>query len=220
MANPAQKDVPDPPTPPAPRRIRKRIAIPAFFIVVVVLLLLWGTIRGSWADSRSRNPSSAADGVLTQLLRTTDGQKQIRAAVIVSALPDRVWNVVTNYDHFSEVFPNIRASKGVRDPDGRWHVTGEVGSIVGRWPMDLHVQHEEAPGRFTASWDEPHGAWKVNRGSWVLTQQGAAETLVEYNLELKVSPFPDFVVRAVLLGQLKPVLGAVANQVRRDQLRR
>ena len=86
--------------------------------------------------------------------------------------------------------------------------------------ISTYVQHEEAPGRFTASWDEPHGAWKVNRGSWVLTQQGAAETLVEYNLELKVSPFPDFVVRAVLLGQLKPVLGAVANQVRRDQLRR
>ena len=216
MANPAQKDVPDSPTPPAPGRIRKRIAIPTVFIVVVVLLLLWGTIRGNWADSRSRNPSSAADGVLTQLLRSADGRKQIRAAVIVTGPPDRVWNVVTDYDRFSEVFPNIRASKGVRDPDGRWHLTGEIRSIVGRWPMDLHVQHEEAPGRFIASWDEPHGAWRVNRGSWVLTQHGAGETLVEYNLELKVSPFPDFVVRAVLLGQLKPVMRAVASRVERD----
>ena len=121
MANPAQKDLPDSPTPPAPRRMRKRIAIPTGFIVVVVLLLLWGTIRGNWADSRSRNPSSAADG-----------------------------------------------------------------------------------------------AWKVNRGSWVLTQHGAGETLLEYNLELRVSPFPDFVIRAVLLDQLKPVMRAVASRVARN----
>lgn len=219
MADPAQKDVPDSPTPPAPRRIRKQIAVPTVFLVVVMLLLLWGTIRGNWADSQPRNPSSAADGVVAQLLRT-DGRKQLRAALIIISPPDRVWNVVTNYDHFSEVFPNIRTSKGARDPDGRWHLTGEVRSFVGRWPMDLHVRHEEAPGRSVASWDEPHGAWKVNRGSWVVTQHGPGETLLEYNLELKVSPFPDFVVRAVLLGQLKPIMKAVANQVQRDQLRR
>ena len=138
----------------------------------------------------------------------------------MSAPPERIWKLVTDYDHFSEVFPNIGTAKGVRDSDGRWHVTGEVRSIVGRWPMDLHVRHEESAARFVASWDEPHGAWKVNRGSWVVTQHGTGETLLEYNLELKVSPFPDFVVRAVLLGQLKPVMRAVANRVERDQPRR
>jgi uncharacterized protein YndB with AHSA1/START domain len=212
------KDIPDPPTQtPAPKSSRKRIVIPTVFIGVVTALLLWGIIRGNWADRQPRNPASAADGVVTQLLRTTEGRKQIRAAVIVSAPPDRIWKVVTDYDHFSEVFPNIGTSKGVRDPDGRWHVIGEVRSIVGRWPMDLHVTHEESTARFVASWDEPHGAWKVNRGSWVVTQHGFRETLLEYNLELNVSPFPDFVVRAVLLGQLKPVMRAVANRVERDQ---
>jgi hypothetical protein len=41
--------------------------------------------------------------------------------------------------------------------------------------------------------------------------------LLEYNLELKVSPFPDFIVRAVLLDQLKPVLKAVANRAQQAQ---
>ncbi len=213
------KDIPNSPTPPPPRRIRMRIVIPAVLIGVVVALLLWGIVRGNWTDAESRNPS-AAGGVVSQLLRTAEGRKQIRAAVIVSAPPERVWKVVTDYNHFSDVFPNIGTSKGVRDSDGRWHVTGEVRSIVGRWPMDLHVRHEESTSRFVASWDEPHGAWRINRGSWVVTQHGPRETLLEYNLELKVSPFPDFVVRAVLLGQLKPVMTAVVNRVERDQTAR
>ena len=211
------KDTPDSIPQPPPRRIKLRIGIPAVLIGTVMALLVWGIIRGNWTDREPRNPASAADGIVTQLLPTAEGRKQIRAAVIVSASPDRVWKVVTDYDHFSDVFPNISTSKGVRDPDGRWHVTGEVRSIVGRWPMDIHVKHEESADRFVASWDEPNGAWKVNRGSWVVTQHGAGETLLEYNLELKVSPFPDFVPRAVLLGQLKPVMRAVANRAERDQ---
>ena len=193
------------------------IVIPLVFIAGVSAFLIWGIVRGNWSDTQPRNPSSTADGVMAQLLRTAEGRKQIHASVIVSAPPERVWKVVTDYDHFSDVFPNIGTSKGVRDPDGLWHVTGEVRSFIGRWPMDLHVRYEESAARFVASWDEPRGAWKVNRGSWVVTQHGTGETWLEYNLELKVSPFPDFVVRAVLLGQLKPVVRAVANRVERDQ---
>src|SRR5438093_7648905 len=115
------KDVRDSPTHPPARRIRKRIVIPTAFIGVVTALLFWGVIRGNWTDAESRNPSSAADGVVTQLLRATEGRKQLRAALIVSAPRERVWRVVTDYDHFSDVFPNIATSKGVRDPDGRWH---------------------------------------------------------------------------------------------------
>jgi hypothetical protein len=82
--------------------------------------------------------------------------------------------------------------------------------------MDLHVRHEESPEKRMAVWDEPHGSWKVNRGSWVVTPMGADATLLEYNLELSVAPFPDFVVRAVMLGQLDPVLRAAARRAEQD----
>jgi len=122
--------------------MKMRIVIPLVFIALVSALLIWGVIRGNWSDAQPRSPTSVADGVMAQLLRTTEARKQMHAAIIVTGPPQRVWKVVTDYDHFSEVFPNIGTSKGVRDPDGRWHVTGEVRSIVGRWPMDLHVRHE------------------------------------------------------------------------------
>src|SRR4051794_688583 len=97
------------------KRVRKRILIPGIFIGGVAILLLWGTVRGNWADTQPRNPGSGDDGVVSQLLRTGEGHKQIRCAMIVSAPADRVWAAVTDYDHFAEIFPNITASKGVRD---------------------------------------------------------------------------------------------------------
>src|ERR1700677_4748372 len=202
---------------PPPVRLKKRIIVPVVFLVVVVVLLLWGVVRGNLTDPQPINPASASPGVLTQLLLTPGGPKKIRAAMIVPASPASVWKTVTNYDHFSDVFPNISDTKGVRDPDGRWRLTGEVRSIVGHWPMDLHVRHEETPSKCVASWDEPNDTWKVNRGNWTVSRSGDHQTLLEYNLELKVSPFPDFVVRAVLLEQLKPALRAVAIRAQRAQ---
>jgi uncharacterized protein YndB with AHSA1/START domain len=211
------ENFPDSSTTRPPTRLKKRVVIPTVFIGVVVGLLIWGIVRGNWTDAHPSNPSSASDGVVTQLLRNSEGRIQIRAAMVVKVPPENVWKVVTDYDHFADVFPNISTSKGIREPDGRWHLTGEVRSIVGRWPMDLHVQHEESASKFVASWDEPHATWKVNRGSWVVAPHGNRESLLEYNLELKVSPFPDFVVRAVLLEQLRPVMKVVANRAQRDQ---
>jgi uncharacterized protein YndB with AHSA1/START domain len=197
--------------------VKKRLLIPVVLIAVVAGLLVWGIIRGNVTDASPQIPASAADGVLTQLIFTPQGTKQIHAAEIVMAPPGNVWKLVTDYDHFSDVFPNVATSKGVRDPDGRWHLSGEVRSVVGRWPMDLHVRHEESATKFVASWDEPNGELKVDRGSWVVTPRGNGGTLLEYNLELEVSPFPNFIVRAVLLDQLKPVMAAVAARAQRDQ---
>lgn len=208
---------PNAPASPPDKRVRKRVVIPGIFIGGVAVLLLWAAVRGTWAETEPRNPSSADDRVVSQLLLTPQGHKEIRCAMIVAAPADRVWAIVTDYDHFAEIFPNTTASKGVRDADGRWHLTGEVKSPVGRWAIDVHVKHEESANEFIASWDEPRGALKVNRGSWTVTRQSEDKTLLEYNLELKVSPFPSFVVRAVLLEQLKPVMAAVARRAQQKR---
>lgn len=193
-------------------RIKKRLLIPGVFIGVFAVLLFWVAVRGTRAEVALRNPNSANDGVLSQLVLSSDGRKEVRCAEIIAAPVERIWNVVTNYNHFAEIFPNTTAFKGEREPDGRWHLTGSVRSPVGRWPVDVHVRHEESPNRRIASWNEPHDSLKVNRGRWTVTRQGENQTLLEYNLDLEVAPFPSFVVRAVLLEQLKPVMKAVAKQ--------
>jgi uncharacterized protein YndB with AHSA1/START domain len=203
---------PGSPSAPPEKRVRKRTVIPAILIGGIAVLLVWPAVRGNWTDPAPRNPGSANDGVVSQLIRTSDGHKEIRCAAIVEAPAERVWGTVTDYDHFAEVFPNIAESKGAREADGRWHVTGAITSPVGRWPMDVRVRHNESTNKSVASWDEPHSPLKINRGNWTVTRQSENKTLLEYNLELKVSPFPDFVVRAVLLEQLKPAMRAVAKR--------
>jgi len=196
--------------------MKKRIVIPGGLHRSRHGPLALGDLRGNWTDPQARNPSSAADGVVTQLIRTPEGRKQIRRRSHRERSARSVWKVVTDYDHFSDVFrilPRRRASR----PRWAWHVTGEIRSIVRSLAKWTPCAHEESAPRFVASWDEPHGAWKINRGSWGVTPHAPVETLLEYNLELRVSPFPDFVVRAVLLDQLKPVMGAVASRVQRDQ---
>ena len=209
---------PSSPSAPPEERVRKRIVIPTILIGGLTVLLIWAAVHGSWADAAPRNPKSTEDGVVSQLLRTGDGHKEIRCALVVAVPAERVWRTVTDYEHFAEIFPNIAASKGVREGDGRWHLTGEVRSPVGRWPMDVRVLHDESTNQFIASWNEPHGPLKLNRGDWTVTRQSENQTLLEYHLELKVSPFPDFVVRAVLLEQLKPVMRAVAERVHQNTL--
>jgi uncharacterized protein YndB with AHSA1/START domain len=202
---------------PPPDRLKKRFVIPLAFIVAIVALMVWAMIRGNRTVAQPSTPASLAEGIVTELLQTPEGGKQIHVAMIIAASPQGVWKVVTDYDHFSEIFPNVITSKGTLDPDGRWHLTGEVRSIAGSWPMDIHVRHEESAAKFVASWDEPYEKLKVDRGGWVVTPHGNGQTLLEYNLELKVSPYPDFVVRTILLDQLKPVVQAVANRARSDQ---
>jgi hypothetical protein len=201
---------------PSPR-LKLRIVIPAILIGAVTSLLLLEIIRGNWTDAEPKNPASAADGIVTQIIKTPEGHKEVRGAVIVNARPENVWKVVTNYDQFSSVFPNISASKGTQDADGRWHLTGEFHSIAGRWPMDVHVRHSQEDGNFDASWDEPTEAWKINRGSWDVKPHGTGETLLVYNLELRVLPFPDSIVRAILLDQIKPAMKAVADHAQGNQ---
>ena len=174
--------------------------------------MIWAVVRGNLTEAAPHTPQSVDDGIVSQLLLTSDGRKEIHCAMIVPAPAERVWATVTDYDHFAEIFPHISASKGAHEADGRWHLTGEVKSLIGRWTMDVHVQQEERGDKFIASWDEPSGALKVNRGNWTVTRQGPEKTLLEYNLELEASPFPGFMVRAVLLDQLKPVMAAVATR--------
>jgi hypothetical protein len=197
-----------------PRRQRRRF-VPAVLLTLLVLLLAWGALRGTWADTVPRNPASSAEGVVAQLYQTADGRKQVRLAAMLDYPLEDVWAVVTDYEHFAEIFPFVQSAQATPSPDGRFHdVKGVVSTWVGEWPFEARVRHDEYLNDCVALWDQPSGDLTVNRGSWTVLRYGAGKTLLIYTLELEVRPYPTVVVRNALLSGLKPVVGAVEKRLR------
>jgi len=205
-------------TTPAPRRrLKKRILIPLALLVILSSLFAALWIRGTVAETTERNPTSPADGVVTQLLLAADGRKVVRCAVVVEDPVERVWKAVTDYAQFEKTFPTIQGVQSSVEADGRHRLVCEVSSILGSWPIDVRIRHEETPARYVASWDEPSGDVVVNRGSWTLLPAPGGMTLVVYTLDVEVRPFPGFLVRAVLLSRQKTVLTALKDHLRAER---
>lgn len=195
---------------------KRRLRFPVIFLCLLALLIVGAAIRGTWADAAPKNPSSSADGIVTQLY-STDGRKQVRCAMVVDRPAEEIWKAVTNYDHFTEIFPLLSSSKAEHEPEGRCHLIGTVTSILGNYTFDVHVAHTESPEKSVASWDEPSGAVTVNRGNWTVVSTGPNKSLVAYSLEAEVSPYPTFMVRNVLLSGQRKVLTALDAWLKKAQ---
>jgi len=213
-----------PPTepPPRPRHAKKRWLIPLALLVLVAALLLFAYARGTWADSTARNPTASADGIVTQLVQTPDGHKQVRAAVVLDFPPATVWEAVTDYANHDKIFRYVSRSEVSREADGRYHLRGVAHSSLWRdWPYDTHVTHEEAAdqGRYAARWDEPSAPVTVNRGSWSLERAGGApdRTLLVYTLEIEVDPYPTFLIRNLILDRIAKLVANVQDAVTKRQ---
>lgn len=189
---------------------KKRIVFPAFFLLVVLGGGAGVWVRGSWADGIVKTPSTAKDGLVRQLLLTPEGRRIVRGAQVVDAPIEKVWSVITDYDHFAEFMPNIASMSSSVAADGRIELTGTVATFVGAFPIDLHVKHD--PSTFTTSWDESTGAFTANRGHWALSRAAGGGTLVVYELDLEVKGWPAPAVRTVLLHRLRKIFAALAKR--------
>ena len=200
---------------PPPRRLKKRIWIPGLLLLLVVLALVVAWVRGTWADTEAINPTSSAQGIVTQLHQTPDGTKHVRCAVLLDHPMRAVWTVITDYDRFAEIFPTLTSAHGKPDaanPD-QYHLTGELGSPVGTWTFSSVITHEQSPEKCVAHWDSASGPIARNRGSWTLTPAGEGKTLLVYMLDVEVHRWPTFLVRNALLSRQRTVVEAVVNRL-------
>lgn len=196
--------------------LRKRVLVPAALFLVTGVLLLLLVLRGTLATRETPRPSTSADGALAHLWLNPQGRKVVRCALVVDRPLDRVWSVVTGYARFPEVFPTILKAESSVEPDGRHRLRAEVSaSVLGVWPVDILIRHEEKGDVRVASWDQPTGDVLRNAGSWTLTKLDDNRTLVEYLLDVEVSGYPDWFVRAVLRGRQKKILRALDEGARR-----
>lgn len=198
--------------------LRKRVLVPS-------LLAAFGTVAAFRflapavaVDRVIAEPDSAADGVRAQVIER-DGRPVVRCAVLVDAHPDRVWDVLTDYDRFTRVFPmleEVRVQRETGDAarEGAIRISGIARTPIGRLEFSTRVQHDLSAAR-RASWNEPGGALTVNKGSWTV-HAAAGGSHVEYVLDVSVNHFPDLIVRAAVLALAPDVVNAAIAAARQE----
>ncbi|MEZ0228516.1 MAG: SRPBCC family protein [Planctomycetota bacterium] len=193
-------------------KLRPRVLLPLIFVLAVGGGIGGFFVRGTWADGIVRTPTTHADGMIRQLLLTTEGRKIVRGALVVDAPIDAVWDAITDYDHFADFMPNVASLHSSVEADGRFKLSGIVTTFAADFPVELHVKHDRAA--WTTSWDEATGEFAVNKGHWTLEKHGTGDhTLVVYELDIEVKGYPSPVVRALVLHRLKKTLRAVEKRV-------
>jgi ribosome-associated toxin RatA of RatAB toxin-antitoxin module len=208
------------PTPtPGRRRVKKRTLIPVIMLGLVLALFLWAYVRGTWADTVTRNPDTSAMGAVTQLYRTPQCDVQIRSAILIDAPAASVWAVVRDYGNHPRFLPYVSAMAVQPQEGDRMYLTGVVHSrLWGDWPFAVHVDHKTvADKEYSASWDEPSETMAVNRGGWTLTATGPNQTLVVYTLQVEAAGYPNFFVRNLVLDRVSSVVSGLRDEVKRRQ---
>ena len=143
------------------------------------------------------------------------GRKVVQASSVIDAPVDQVWDVVTDYAHFSEIFPGMSASSVERTQDGRRRLKAKVSLAPApiSWTFSVKINHEKTDRVRIAEWDEPSGRVSVNRGFMRVEDLGDGHTRVVHRIDTSVMPVPSFVLRAALLARSDEMLDAVRVRV-------
>jgi hypothetical protein len=207
---------PRPGPPPRPRKpFCKRYAIPLFLLSLLLILFIVFYIRGTWSDSEPRDPKSSSEGIICRLYQPPEGDWQVRCSMVLDDPPEKVWDVVTDYDHFTDIFPTLEScsagpiSGGIRN----WevHLSGSARSAIGTWPFDIDVQNEVEPRGGHSHWEGESGDVKKIAGSWTVTPAGEGKTLLVYASHIDIKHYPKWVVVNALLWRQPKVMQAVAD---------
>jgi len=203
---------------PTRRRVRKRIWIPSALLGVLLLSLGWLWWRGTSAETVERNPASAADGAVTQLL-SQEGRTFVRSAIVVPAPPEAVWKVVTDYESHPQFIRYIAEQTSEKRDDGRVRLRGVARSrLWGDFPFQTDATHVEQPdqGEYAASWqEEGQAGFPVYRGGWTVKRLPDDQSLLTLTLQMEVQGYPSFLVRNILMDRVGTVVRSVRDEVAR-----
>lgn len=196
------------------RRVRKRLWIPIATLALGTLAALGVYIRATRVDDAERNPATASDGTVTQLLRDEAGVS-VRCARVVEKPPEAVWAVVRDYPSHPKFLPYLRSLDVALADDGTVRLDGVAHSAIwGDWPFVSRVKLAADAERHTyrATWDEAGGPLARNRGGWTVRPHGDGQALLVFALQVEVAKAPDWIVRTVLMDRLHQVVNAMAAE--------
>lgn len=203
---------PRPGPPPRPRKpFRKRYAVLLTLLGLLLILFVFGYIRGTWADTEPRDPKSSDEGVICRLYQPPQGDWQVRCSMVLDYPPEKVWGVITDYDNFADIFPTLESCDYERSKNGDAHLSGLARSAIGTWPFDILVKNDAQAGGYHSHWEGESGDVRKIAGSWTVTSAGEGKTLLVYTSHLEIKRYPNWVVVNALKSRQPKVMHAVAD---------
>jgi hypothetical protein len=193
----------------------RRLLLPGTLAVALLAAGLAALVRGTWAEDAPPGPEQVGGGPFCVVCRAPGGGKEVCCTARMPFPMDRVWEAVTDYDHYGDICDCIHADDVHHEPDGRCRVAARARSLLaGEVPFEAELRHEQNLDEYVISWDRPDGRVVVNRGRWLLRAAGPSETLVSLSLEVQVRGVPTFVLRNLSLHRLREVVQAVERRLR------
>ncbi|MBY0229851.1 MAG: SRPBCC family protein, partial [Gemmataceae bacterium] len=182
---------PPPATVPQLRRRRWWLVIPLALVAVLAAGFFYFYLRGSWAAEQGRDPATSAEGVVAQLVKTDDGPA-VRCAVVIDHPLEKVWPLLTDFEHYGEVFSTLAEAEGGTNKDGTGWLKGvaQGSAFVGSWPIMLVLRPGKDGDKRLLSWDSPLDDLKECKGRFVLAPLDKGRTLATYTLRVRTGRYP------------------------------
>ncbi|PIK86349.1 cyclase [Synechococcus sp. 63AY4M2] len=115
-----------------------------------------------------------------------DRRRQVRGCVLIPVERQRVWQVLTDYDHLAEFVPNLVESRFLGSENGR-KLVRQVGSqkvLFARFSAAVVLAIEEIfPHQLR--FQEIEGDFLLFEGFWELAEWLNQQTLLTYHLQVK-----------------------------------
>jgi coenzyme Q-binding protein COQ10 len=130
-------------------------------------------------------------------------------SIIINAPPEKVFDVITNYDRYAEFLSEVRKVSTLERQGNEAKVRYEV-NVVKTIRYTIRV-HEERPTRMSWSFIEGE-VMKDNKGSWVLEPEGEGRTKATYTVEMALGPL---VPKAIINGLVEQSLPRMLEAFKR-----
>lgn len=125
-------------------------------------------------------------------------------SIVISAPPDKCFDVIADYERYSEFLPEVKKTRAVNRRGNECDVQYEA-EVVKLIKYTVHLK-EERPTR--VSWTYIDGDFmRDNKGGWLLEDLGDGKTKATYTVEITLGPLvPKSIVNALVDTSLPKLL--------------